>query len=125
VITISDPEITARDFRAAADRIRTGGLIKGAYHDGQGYCTVGALTYDGLSYSRYHQELTLLGQLIGVQFEPCPCGEPSCLVADGRSPHSVVTNWNDDPERTVEEVIALLERAEATALGKELAEVTP
>jgi hypothetical protein len=96
-------------YRKAADIIDTGGLAKGAYvcHvlGRTEHCTVGALqeaTGEGLVNSS--PEVQYLGHLLGLP-PGCDCDNLHCgdIVS--------VTRWNDQPQTTAADVIALLTEA--------------
>lgn len=86
--------MTARPevLRGAAQMVRTGGLTKGMYQQGQAHCTIGALAA-AAGRLTVAPELRLLTELLG-------------------GPGGVgVIAWNDDPDRTASDVIELLELA--------------
>lgn len=100
----------AHTYRAAADVIKRYGLAKQAYHSEDGYCTAGALRYvTGRVRAVEAPEIVELAKLIGGYHA---CQNPDCA---GLGAHSnafdVVTDWNDDPNTTPEDVIGLLEQA--------------
>lgn len=98
-------------FRDAITILRDGGLTKGNFKStvDNSHCTVGALcsATDGrFNYaSSVTPEIALLVDLLRPQLDPCP--SPACRIY----------RWNDKPERTVEEVIAVLELAAELAEG--------
>jgi hypothetical protein len=87
------------DYRSAAGVIKRHGLAQEAFHDEDGYCTVGALREVmgvGTGAIDLHPLADMLGSTPG----------PVKLNA-----FDVVTGWNDMHGRTPEDVITLLEQA--------------
>jgi hypothetical protein len=98
-MTTLDPAV----YRKAADVIREGGLTKGVFYrpdlDPVPHCTVGALQQaTGKELCNVSPEVRYLGHLLGL----CGCG-----CSRGIS----VTRWNDRPQTTAADVIALLTEA--------------
>jgi hypothetical protein len=102
-MTTLDPAV----YRRAAQVIREGGLAKGGFavrqsDGGMAHCTVGALREaTGQSLSNVSPEVRYLGHLLGLPDCGCGCGFTSISVA----------RWNDRPDTTTEDVIALLTEA--------------
>jgi hypothetical protein len=110
-------------LESAANLIRTAGLAKGVYRDESDadpkpplecpHCAMGALVdagFPGLlvmsdpSAPTYHPEYLLGDLLTDVAQEIDP------EAAEVQSAFHVVAYWNDDPERTEEDVAQLFER---------------
>lgn len=75
-------------LEAVADVIRRDGWIQGKMHNGNGHCLLGA---------------------IDVAY-PDPLQMVACrsLVLERIGDYSSITAWNDDPRRTIEEVLSIL-----------------
>lgn len=85
-----NPEV----FRTAAQVIRTGGLAKGVYVSATGaHCTIGALTAVTPGFSHMHSYGDAIAELLGV-------GNWNGVIA-----------WNDQPERTADEVAGVFDQA--------------
>ncbi|MFF4818101.1 hypothetical protein ACFY2K_26355 [Kitasatospora sp. NPDC001309] len=98
-------------FEKAADLIDANGLAKKAYKDAEGcFCTLGALNAaldngftgsetgePGIAHEGMNEWLNYVGHLASV-------------LPDG---YTDVPEWNDEPERTKEEVSAFLRKAAA------------
>lgn len=96
--SVTDLEIAA-DLRSAADYLRTHGWTTGTYGlNGGARCLVGALVGPRLSTARLVEILPDL-RALGL--------ERAAWVSD-----AAATAWNDEPGRTLEEV---LDRLESTA----------
>lgn len=101
-MTALDPAV----YRRAADVIRTGGLAKGVYRRGTTHCVVGALRVarqrdpQAGSFRSDVPWTTPLSEMLGLAVLP---DNPFQTIR-------VVSQWNDAPERTPEEVVTLLEQ---------------
>jgi hypothetical protein len=101
-VSTLDPAV----YRRAADVIRQGGLAKRAYRSGSTHCTVGALRtarqLDALVGSPLADEpwTVPLAEMLGL-----PIGDAPCHAG------ALITVWNDEEERTEQDVILLLEQA--------------
>jgi hypothetical protein len=101
-MTTLDPAV----YRKAAHVIREGGLAKGSFavrqsDGGMAHCTVGALREATGQQELYDAspEVQYLGHLLGLTPCNCGCGAPR------------VVDWNDRPQTTADDVIALLTEA--------------
>lgn len=92
-MTDIDPAV----YRKAAAVIRKGGLVKGAFSTGYGYCTLGAIGYNHTAMQEGTARATVLADLIGNVHQ--------------ENPAKVISAWNDAEERTPDDVITLLEQA--------------
>jgi hypothetical protein len=102
-MTTLDPAI----YRKAAQVIHEGGLAKGTYYrkdlDPVPHCTVGALqkATGQRELCNVSPEVRYLSHLLGPTPCDCDCGFTSISV----------TRWNDRPDTTADDVIALLTEA--------------
>jgi hypothetical protein len=104
------------DLLKAAQLIRANGLQKGRLHGPDGYCILGAINaaifglglFDCWS-GPYQVAFSRLGIPVGVltQWNPKRTAYENNYFS--------ISQWNDRPERTAQEVIDLLERAAGDA----------
>jgi hypothetical protein len=89
------------DLLKAAQLIRENGLQKGRLHGPDGYCILGAIN----------------AAIFGLGLFDCWSGPYQVAFSRLGIPVGVLTQWNDNPKRTAQEVIALLERVASGQAG--------
>lgn len=114
--------LSSTTYRAAADYVLAHGLARSQFEDSDGkVCTIGALAKAADLPPTVlwgdPVELVPLASLIN----PLPDATP--LEVDYSGPEWVVVFWSDRPERTAEQVAALLRRAADVAERVEQAEL--
>jgi hypothetical protein len=120
--TIERPKVSAEVFTKAIQIVREGGLTKHSYihlaDDGTvEHCSVGAIreAVTGSAHNTDHRVVEavefLANEVLGLEPYPCVCG---CGELYGDA-FSLVTRWNDAPERTQGEVVAAMETAKQKA----------
>lgn len=106
---------TAQNLLDAADLIRKHGLTKHIRYDGRGYCIHGAVAmvvhggvYDGNAQIEMRSVVTYMNSM-GI--DPLAGDRTYYASSDEEQYNWIAAPWNNQPERTAEEVIAVLEGA--------------
>jgi hypothetical protein len=107
---------TLHDARQLLDRV---GWTRHSESDAQGVCLVGALlavckTATGFPYDGLAEPLCVLRRVIGNSEGVDWKGEPGSAYAD-------LEVWNDEPERTYADIVAVLSVAEVVGREQERA----
>jgi hypothetical protein len=93
--------ITPRQYRKAATLVRQRGKATGCFIDAENrVCTAGALQHLYLTTEDEHEALRQVAAMLGWAYEQ---SGPTAL--------GTITNWNDRPDTTTEDVALLLEQA--------------